>query len=132
MAKKPKSSDGSSAFDKAEREYERQMDKLHAGTKKSGPKVNFGYPMSNSPEAKAERLQQYKNKERMKYLDTMYNKPLKSAGEGKGKVKKIRAAKAGGRAQPKGTPPRTGPGSGAGGHGARYSRLTGGGSRHGR
>ena len=37
-----------------------------------------------------------------------------------------------GRAQPKGTPPRTGPGSGSGGQSARYSRLTGGLLKHGR
>jgi hypothetical protein len=84
----------------------------------------------------ADRLQQYKNKERIKYQQTYeFNKPKKSAGEGTGKVTKTRAANAGGRAQPKGTPPRTGPGSGAGGgSGARYTRLTGGGGprSHGR
>ena len=37
-----------------------------------------------------------------------------------------------GRAQPKGTPPRTGPGSGSGGQSARYNRLTGGLMKHGR
>jgi len=103
------------------------------GTKKTS--------MSNSSEAKAERLQQYKNKERIKYEKTYeFNKPKKSAGEGTGKVEKIRNAKAGGRAQPKGTqpkgmaaPPRTGPSSGGGGQSSRYSRLTGGGlNKHGR
>ena len=49
------------------------------------------------------------------------------------KDKYTKGVKSPGRAQPKGTPPRTGPGSGAGGHSARYSRLTGGGlSKHGR
>ena len=47
-----------------------------------------------------------------------------------GKVVANRAAKAGGRAQPKGTPPRTAPGSG--GQSARYARLTGGLMKHGR
>ena len=90
-------------------------------------------PMSNSPEAKAERLQKYKNTERIKYEKTYeFNKPKKSAGEGTGKVTKTRADKAGGRAQPKGTPPRTGPGSGSGGQSARYARLTGGLLKHGR
>jgi hypothetical protein len=58
----------------------------------------------------------------------------------KNTVANKRATKAGGRAQPKGTqpkgmarPPRTGPGSGAGGQSARYSRLTGSGlAKHGR
>ena len=78
-----------------------------------------------------DRIQQYRNNERLKY-ETKYefNRPKKSAGEGTGKVTKIRAAKAGGRAQPKGTPPRTGPGSG--GQSARYARLTGGLLKHGR
>ena len=82
-------------------------------------------------ETKADRIQRYKNNERFKY-ETKYefNRPKKSAGEGTGKVTKIRAAKAGGRAQPKGTPPRTGPGSG--GQNARYARLTGGLLKHGR
>ena len=94
-----------------------------------------------------DRIQQYRNNERLKY-ETKYefNRPKKSAGEGTGKVTKIRAAKAGGRAQPKGTaprtavprtptalPPRTGPSSGGGGQSARYNRLTGGGlMKHGR
>ena len=84
-------------------------------------------------ETKADRIQRYKNNERFKY-ETKYefNRPKKSAGEGTGKVTKIRAAKAGGRAQPKGTLPRTGPGSGSGGIGARYNRLTGGLRKHGR
>ena len=130
MAKKPKSGKNSgvgmsdSEFDRMERRYDRKADRLHAGTKKTGPKVNFG---------DADRLQQYKNKERIKYEKTYeFNKPKKSAGEGTGKVTKTRADKAGGRAQPKGTPPRTGPGSGSGGQGGRYSRLTGGLMKHGR
>jgi len=56
-----------------------------------------------------------------------------------GKVMANRAAKAGGRAQPRGTapkgmtsPPRTGPSSGGGGQSARYGRLTGGLKQHGR
>jgi hypothetical protein len=93
-----------------------------------------------------ERLQKYKNKERIKFEKTYeFNKPKKSSGQGTGKVVADRAAKAGGRAQPKGTaprtavprtptalPPRTGPSSGGGS--SMYSRLTGGGglSRHGR
>jgi hypothetical protein len=93
-----------------------------------------------------ERLQKYKNKERIKFEKTYeFNKPKKSSGQGTGKVVADRAAKAGGRAQPKGTaprtavprtptalPPRTGPSSG--GSSSLYSRLTGGGglSRHGR
>ena len=138
MAKKPKSSKNSgvgmsdSEFDRLEKQYDRQMDRLHAGTKKTGPKVNFG---------DADRLQQYKNKERIKYEKTYeFNKPKKSSGQGTGKVVADRAAKAGGRAQPKGTkptgmasPPRTGPSSGGAGQSARYSRLTGGGlMKHGR
>lgn len=127
MAKKPKSSkDGSfgmsnSSWDKLEEEYDRRWDKHHTGNKAD-------------PISKTERLRQYKNKERIKY-EKMYefSKPKKSAGQGTGKVTKVRNAKAGGRAQPKGTPPRTGPGSGAGGQSARYSRLTGGGlMKHGR
>lgn len=136
--RKPKSGQNSgfgmsdSEFDKMERRYDERMDRLHAGTKKTGPKVNFG---------DADRLQQYKNKERIKYEKTYeFNKPKKSVGQGTGKVEKIRNAKAGGRAQPKGTqpkgmaaPPRTGPSSGGGGQSSRYSRLTGGGlNKHGR
>ena len=79
------------------------------------------------------KLAAHKDKVRIKYEKTYeFNKPKKSAGEGTGKVTKIRAAKAGGRAQPKGTPPRTGPGSGSGGQSARYARLTGGLLKHGR
>ena len=98
-------------------------------------------PISNSAEAKTERLQKYKNKERIKFEKTYeFNKPKKSSGQGTGKVVADRAAKAGGRAQPKGTkptgmasPPRTGPSSGGAGQSARYSRLTGGGlMKHGR
>lgn len=52
---------------------------------------------------------------------------------GKVKAKYAKGVKNPGRAQPKGTPPRTGPGSGAGGQSARYSRLTGSGlAKHGR
>ena len=93
-----------------------------------------------------DRIQEYRNNERLKYEKKYeFNRPKKSAGEGTGKVTKIRAAKAGGRAQPKGTaprtpvprtptalPPRTGPSSGGGGQSARYNRLTGGLMRHGR
>ena len=57
----------------------------------------------------------------------------------KSSVPTQRAAKAGGRAQPRGTapkgmtpPPRTGPSSGGGGQSARYNRLTGGLKQHGR
>ena len=87
------------------------------------------------------KLAAYKDKVKAKYEKTYeFNKPKKSAGEGTGKVEKIRNAKAGGRAQPKGTqpkgmaaPPRTGPSSGGGGQGSRYGRLTGGGlNKHGR
>ena len=93
-----------------------------------------------------DRIQEYRNNERLKYEKKYeFNRPKKSAGEGTGKVTKIRAAKAGGRAQPKGTaprtpvprtptalPPRTGPSSGGGGQSARYNRLTGGLKQHGR
>ncbi len=105
----------------------RQLDSHASATSKTSKK-----PKANNMDA--ERLQEYKNKERIKYEQTYeFNKPKKSAGEGTGKITKERAAKAGGRAQPKGTPPRTGPGSGAGGQSARYSRLTGGGlMKHGR
>ena len=63
-----------------------------------------------------------------KYEDAgFYAVDKKSTGKVKDKYAK--GVKSPGRAQP----PRTGPGSGAGGHSARYSRLTGGGiSKHGR
>jgi hypothetical protein len=111
-----------------------------ADPRSSGPGTKK-IPMSNSAEAKTERLRKYKNKERIKFEKTYeFNKPKKSSGQGTGKVVADRAAKAGGRAQPKGTaprtpsalPPRTGPS--AGGGSSLYSRLTGGGGlrRHGR
>ena len=59
-------------------------------------------------------------------------KPSGGFKDVKNTVANKRATKAGGRAQPKGTLPRTGPGSGSGGIGARYNRLTGGLRKHGR
>ena len=46
--------------------------------------------------------------------------------------KYAQGVKSPGRAQPQGTPPRTGPSSGGGGQSARYNRLTGGLKQHGR
>ena len=95
-----------------------------------------------------DRIQQYRNNERLKYEKKYeFNRPKKSAGEGTGKVtnKYTKGVKSPGRAQPKGTaprtavprtptalPPRTGPSSGGGGQSARYNRLTGGLKQHGR
>ena len=89
---------------------------------------------SNSPEAKAQRLQQFKKLEKFRYEQRYeFSKPQKSEGQGTGKVRGQYRQNilSPGRAQPKGTmprPPRTGPGSGVGGVGlgSRWSRLTGG------
>ena len=61
-----------------------------------------------------------------------YVKPITKYNKGEIKNKYAQGVKSPGRAQPKGTPPRTGPGSGSGGQSARYNRLTGGLMKHGR
>ena len=81
--------------------------------------------------------------EEKRMMRKAYTQSRSNAGRpnpSKNSVPNQRAAKAGGRAQPRGTapkgmtsPPRTGPSSGSGGQSARYNRLTGGGlMKHGR
>ena len=122
MAKKPKSNKKPKAGDtdyQIERHYQ-----MYYGSES-------GEPIQPT---KAERNAANAEARRQKRMFNQYMNDLTSSG--KVKAKYAKNVKSPGRAQPKGTiprPPRTGPGSGAGGQSARYSRLTGGGlMKHGR
>ena len=122
MAKKPRSNKKPKASDtdyQIERHYQ-----MYYGSES-------GEPIQPT---KAERNAANAEARRQKRMFNQYMNDLTSSG--KVKAKYAKNVKSPGRAQPKGTiprPPRTGPGSGAGGQSARYSRLTGGGlMKHGR
>ena len=129
MAKKPRSNKKPKASDtdyQIERHYQMyygsDSDKQNSYNKKE-------LAAMKEASARAERHNQ-------RMLNKSNNKFMGRVTTGKVASKYAKGVKSPGRAQPKGTiprPPRTGPGSGAGGQSARYSRLTGGGlMKHGR
>jgi len=119
MAKKPKASDTDYQVD---RYYQ-----MYYGSD-SGEPAQPSKAARNAAKAEEKRIARMRND----YL----NQGSGRISTGKVKAKYAEGVRSPGRAQPKGTmprPPRTGPSSGGGGYGARYSRLTGGGLRqHGR
>lgn len=125
MAKKPRSNKKPKAGDtdyQIERHYQ-----MYYGSE-SGEPIQPTKAERNAAKAEEKRMTRMRND----YL----NQGSGRVTTGKVASKYAKGVKSPGRAQPKGTiprPPRTGPGSGAGGQSARYSRLTGGGlMKHGR
>ncbi len=113
----------------------RQLDSHASATSKTSKKpkaVGDDGPYPYEP-SKAEIIAAKAEQKRITRMQNDYlNQGSGRVTTGKVTNKYAEGVKNPGRAQPKGTPPRTGPGSGAGGQSARYSRLTGGLMKHGR